>query len=1523
MKQILQFQGTNSHSSPTSFQWDVNNTQYAQYDQNQWAGATFTVIQGSYTSGTSDPALGCTGTVASSTNQSGAGPVFVINSGTNQGGSGCAGSLGLAGQVIVIQTNNNMPNVFPTPSSIWTSGNWEPNGSIFGFAVSGGATATSETTDLCSTCGQQSMLLTIPSGGSVTVQGGPVLSSGVEKAVILNGTYTVSFWAKSNAAVPPNMAFQLGPRSGTACTQTFSGSTSPAITSTWTQFSFNCSFAETANAGGAGSFFTQIFVTPQTSATTSLELDNLSMVDTGDSNPTGYTDAYVNSVKAWCQSTANTTGPACTLRYGPSPDSETMANWVKPAFQKQPTIESMVAISTATPQIKTNPNDFLTLCEYVGATPILIIPVTITTPEIQQLMDFLEGPTSTTYGALRASLGQVTPWVGSSGSPFSKIYLEFGNENWNGGFIGQNLGYNSSAPAATGYYDYAVRAGVVFSAAHNWQSSQGYNQSGIKFAFNIQTAGNPADIPTVAGMAHPDAFEINGYTAYNVGDTSTTGCTGSGSNNGTCPLYGPTLTEPWSNTHDPNSMMGFYQSVQKTAATSLCGPSGKAVCESMVYEENTSPFNASTAGPFTQSVSDSFVQAAFQGIVTADQLGENDAAGVSNQNYYQMHQYSYGEGGVTIHMWGTMLDSGGDCSMNNSSTFGGSFCPRPQMLGAMVYNWCKIGPMVQSSWASNPTYNLPANNNSVNAINGVPVLRSFAFAQGGQRCMVIVNSDVASAYQVSFAGTNAPTNNVTTYQFAPGSLSSSNELGGLSVISTLQTPLSNTTTPGVDVTSGYTLPPHSVTAFMWQSNGSSSSPVAATPTFSLAGGTYTSAQTVTISSSTSGATIYYTTNGNTPTTSSAMYAGPITVSSTEQLQAIAVESGYTTSAVASTTYTISSTSSTLPTPAFSVAGGTYSSAQTVAISDATSGTTIYYTTNGTTPTTSSTRYSGAITVAASETVEAIAVKSGSNNSPVAIAAYTISSLSSSTLPAPTFSVAGGTYSTGPTVAISDATAGTTIYYTTDGSTPTTLANVYFAPVTMTSSGTLQAMAAKSGYPNSAVANATYTIGTSGTTPPPTTPPPSSTPLINFPSGFSGSNGQLALNGSATLSGSAVQLTSQTDVQTGTVWYTTPVDVQSFTTAFTFQLTNASADGMTFAIQNNDTSALGRFGPYLGYGSIPNSVAVKFDLYDNAGEGIDSTGLYTGGATPTVPAVDMTSSGVNLHSGDTMLAQLVYDGTTLTMTLTDTVTNASFTQSWTVNIPAAVGGNTAYVGFTGATGGETAIQDILSWTYTIGASGTTPPPTLPPPSSTPLVNFPSGFSGSSGQLALNGSATLSGSALQLTGQTDVEAGSVWYTKPVNVQSFTTTFTFRLTSASADGMTFAIQNNNTGALGRFGPYLGYGSIPKSVAVKLDLYNNAGEGVDSTGVYTGGATPTVPAVDMTSSGVNLHSGDTMLAKLVYNGTTLTLTLTDTVTKASFTKSWTVNIPAAVGGKTAYVGFTGATGGETAVQNILSWTL
>ena len=162
-------------------------------------------------------------------------------------------------------------------------------------------------------------------------------------------------------------------------------------------------------------------------------------------------------------------------------------------------------------------------------------------------------------------------------------------------------------------------------------------------------------------------------------------------------------------------------------------------------------------------------------------------------------------------------------------------------------------------------------------------------------------------------------------------------------------------------------------------------PLVVTP----ASGTYTSVQTLTITETIPGSTIYYELTGTVSTNGYLQYTGPVALpyGGVETLQAYATEAGYQQSNNLLAQYTLNYPAT--PAPAFSLPAGSYLGAQSLTITDSLAGATIYYTTDGTAPTTSSTEYTGPITVSSTETIEANAAATGYSTSAVTTAAYTI------------------------------------------------------------------------------------------------------------------------------------------------------------------------------------------------------------------------------------------------------------------------------------------------------------------------------------------------------------------------------------------------------------------------------------------------------------------------------------------------------------------------------------------------------
>jgi hypothetical protein len=238
------------------------------------------------------------------------------------------------------------------------------------------------------------------------------------------------------------------------------------------------------------------------------------------------------------------------------------------------------------------------------------------------------------------------------------------------------------------------------------------------------------------------------------------------------------------------------------------------------------------------------------------------------------------------------------------------------------------------------------------------------------------------------------------------------------------------------------------------------------PTFSLPSAFYNNDQTLTL---TDPATIYYTTDGTSPLSSSKIYSGPITLSSTQTVSAVANATGLNPSKSVSEKIYFQ-----VALPQFAPAPGRYIGAQSVSITDPTIGSTIYYTTDGSVPTTASNKYTGPVTVTVTVTVSgteelrAIAVRTGYQNSYTDLARYTI------VVPTPVISPPAGKYSSPVTVTITDAAAAT-IYYTVNGATPTTSSTVYSGPFTLSNSATVKAIAVSTGEVNSAGVEAAYTL----------------------------------------------------------------------------------------------------------------------------------------------------------------------------------------------------------------------------------------------------------------------------------------------------------------------------------------------------------------------------------------------------------------------------------------------------------------
>jgi hypothetical protein len=372
-------------------------------------------------------------------------------------------------------------------------------------------------------------------------------------------------------------------------------------------------------------------------------------------------------------------------------------------------------------------------------------------------------------------------------------------------------------------------------------------------------------------------------------------------------------------------------------------------------------------------------------------------------------------------------------------------------------------------------------------------------------------------------------------------------------------------------------------------------PTVATPTISPNGGSFTSSVQVTLACATSGATIYYTTNGSDPTTGSTEYTGPFTLNNSATVKAKAFKSGSNPSAIASANFTL-----TVATPTISPNGGNFNDSVQVTLACATSGATIYYTTNGSDPTTGSTEYSGPFTLNNSATVKAKAFKSGLNSSAIASANFTVTP----TVATPTISPNGGSFNNSVQVTLACATSGATIRYTTNGSDPTAASTEYSTPFTLNNSATVKAKAFKSGFNDSAIASASFTLTVA-------------TPTISPNGGNFNDSVQVTL-ACATSGATIYYTTNGSDPTTGSTQYTAAFTLNNSATvkakAFKSGFNDSAIASASFIVTPSGTVATPTISP--NGGNFDDSVQVTLACA-TSGATIHYT---TNGSDPTLGSI---------------------------------------------------------------------------------------------------------------------------------------------------------------------------------------------------------------------------------------------------------------------------------------------------------------
>lgn len=707
-----------------------------------------------------------------------AGGTIDIMSTTAAAGSDVLCSQTITSNTVAASSPNGPVYTFPACGTAPVAGNlFRLTQSIPGTAsaqyfCSGSGSCSFQTADLCASCGTQTMKWDA-TAGSLTGQWIFDNTAQNEFRLINGGTWTYSHWAKV-ASGTATLTVGMSRSGGFTC-----GNYTESLTTTWTQYTHTCTPTETGT--GTPQQWTIHWSVPSGAVvlTDNEDFEKTSGNDT--TNTSMFQDEFVHGWQQYVASSTTSAAKNAPCRYGPHPAANTLANLEDASiFNRTITTPGEHGYDGTGAFPAVGFAQFLQFAQVVGCTPYFIYPITSSTAEATAFIT----------------------WLHTNGwdTAFPEIDVEFGNENWNQGtFAGIALGYRSGTTDF--YQDYMLRSGQIYSAMRAQETALGVTN--IKHMVGTQTAAPPVS-STVIGNAKADRVLVNGYTQIGpVNDYTTTAA-----------LWTPALSQVYNMTHDSSNVDGFYQSKLDIAAMNVCGASGTTACEVGVYEQNNSTYT----GSITQTTLDGFVDGAGYGTITAHQFLENLQFGVPFQNLFAAQQYYFVGNGFNAHIFGDVVDCGGATAHLN-----GTDCTfRPQGLGAQIANRAVIGPMVQTTLTSPDACNQAASSNGVNATTK-PCEFAYAFTNGTNRTLALVNLDPSTAHTVNFAGTNAPVSGttVTSTVLAGTNITDKNEAANLAATNAVPAAvvLATSTLSSFDPSAALSLPPASTTLLSYAIGG--------------------------------------------------------------------------------------------------------------------------------------------------------------------------------------------------------------------------------------------------------------------------------------------------------------------------------------------------------------------------------------------------------------------------------------------------------------------------------------------------------------------------------------------------------------------------------------------------------------------------------------------------------------------------------------------------------------------------------